>query len=130
MTPRRSTVDKLKIGQPKQLLVEGNDSRNFFEALIKHLNKARARAYMWTREKPHVLVGVAAQTGQSATNQIDCLADIGAALGNTENRLWNMRNGYALPSYDGLVEKSPIFSRSSPGSFWRRPTRLRSARPS
>ena len=44
------------------------------------------------------------QTGQSATNQIDCLADIGAALGNTENRLWDMRNGYAWPSYEGLVE--------------------------
>ena len=44
------------------------------------------------------------QTGQSATNQIDCLADIGVALGNTENRLWDMRNGYALPSYDGLAE--------------------------
>ena len=44
------------------------------------------------------------QTGQSATNQIDCLADIGAALGNTENRLWDMRNGYALASYDGLVK--------------------------
>ena len=44
------------------------------------------------------------QIGQSATNQIDCLADIGAALGNAENRLWDMRNGYALPSDDGLVE--------------------------
>ena len=44
------------------------------------------------------------QTGQSATNQIDCLADIGTALGNTEHRLWDMRNGYALPSYEGLVE--------------------------
>ena len=42
------------------------------------------------------------QTGQSATNQIDCLVDIGAALGNTENRLWDMRNGYALPSRRGL----------------------------
>ena len=44
------------------------------------------------------------QTGQSANNQIDCLADIGAALGNTENRLWKMRNGYALASQSGLVE--------------------------
>jgi hypothetical protein len=44
------------------------------------------------------------QTGQSANNQIDCLADIGAALGNTENRLWEMRNGYALASQSGLVE--------------------------
>jgi hypothetical protein len=44
------------------------------------------------------------QTGQSANNQIDCLADIGAALGNTEGRLWEMRNGYALASQSGLVE--------------------------
>ncbi len=44
------------------------------------------------------------QTGQSANNQIDCLADIGAALGNTGSRLWEMRNGYALASQSGLVE--------------------------
>lgn len=44
------------------------------------------------------------QTGQSASNQIDCLADIGAALGNTRSRLWEMRNGYALASQSGLVE--------------------------
>jgi len=44
------------------------------------------------------------QTGQSANNQIDCLADIGAALGNTRSRLWEMRNGYALASENGLVE--------------------------
>lgn len=44
------------------------------------------------------------QTGQSASNQIDCLADIGAALGNSERRLWEMRNGYVLASQSGLVE--------------------------
>jgi hypothetical protein len=44
------------------------------------------------------------QTGQSASNQIDCLADIGAALGNSASRLWEMRNGYALASPSGLVE--------------------------
>ena len=44
------------------------------------------------------------QIGQSARNQIDCLADIGAALGNAESRLWDMRNGYALASQNGLVE--------------------------
>lgn len=44
------------------------------------------------------------QTGQSAGNQIDCLADIGAALGNSNSRLWEMRNGYALASDSGLVE--------------------------
>ncbi len=43
---------------------------DFFEC-VEHLSgkqshipdKARARAYMWTREKPHVSVGVAAQAG-------------------------------------------------------------------
>jgi hypothetical protein len=44
------------------------------------------------------------QTGQSAADQIDCLGDIGAALGNLNSRLWEMRNGYALASHDGLVE--------------------------
>lgn len=45
-------------------------------------------------------------TGQSARNQIDCLADIGVALDNSENRLWEMRNGYALASREGLIEIS------------------------
>lgn len=44
------------------------------------------------------------QIGQSAGNQIDCLADIGAALGNSANCLWEMRNGYALASKSGLVD--------------------------
>ena len=51
-------------------------------------------------------INVNGQQGQSATNQIDCLADIGLALGNSENRLWEMRNGYALASEPGLVEIS------------------------
>jgi hypothetical protein len=53
------------------------------------------------------------QTGQSANNQIDCLADIGAALGNTESRLWEMRNGYALASESGLVEIAQRLQNSS-----------------
>lgn len=53
------------------------------------------------------------QTGQSARNQIDCLADIGTALGNSENRLWEMRNGYALASHSGLVEISNRLRASS-----------------
>lgn len=44
------------------------------------------------------------QVGQSADNQIDCLADLGRTLGNTDGRLWTMRNGYALASRDGLAE--------------------------
>lgn len=51
-------------------------------------------------------VPVKGQTGQSADNQIDCLADLGEALGNTDNRLWKMQNGYALASHSGLVEIS------------------------
>jgi len=46
------------------------------------------------------------QIGQSRANQIDCLADIGNALGNTDNRLWKMQNGYALATDDGLKEIS------------------------
>lgn len=46
------------------------------------------------------------EIGQTTTNQIDCLADVGAALGNTDDRLWEMRNGYALASESGLVEIS------------------------
>lgn len=53
------------------------------------------------------------QTGQSARNQIDCLEDIGAALGNSESRLWEMRNGYALASHSGLVEISNRLRASS-----------------
>lgn len=46
------------------------------------------------------------QVGQSADSQIDCLADLGIALGNSGNRLWEMRNGYALASSSGLTEIS------------------------
>ena len=44
------------------------------------------------------------QVGQSADNQIDCLAGVGALLGNVDQRLWRMVNGYALPSAAGLEE--------------------------
>jgi hypothetical protein len=46
------------------------------------------------------------QTGQSEKDQIDCLADLGRALGNTNHRLWQMQNGYALASRSGLAEIS------------------------
>ncbi len=44
------------------------------------------------------------RVGQTEDNQIDCLAGIGALLGNTDQRLWRMANGYALPSAAGLQE--------------------------
>jgi hypothetical protein len=46
------------------------------------------------------LVPIAGQTGQTATRQLDLLADFGAALG--ERPLWNMVNGYLLPHPGGL----------------------------
>lgn len=49
-------------------------------------------------------VPVNGQTGQSTTNQIDCLSDLGTALGNSDDRLWEMRNGYALATKSGLIE--------------------------
>ena len=40
--------------------------------------------------------------GQTQDRQIDCLGDLGAALGNEDNALWTMRNGYALCTEPGL----------------------------
>ena len=42
--------------------------------------------------------------GQSSDNQIDCLAGIGEAFGNSDKHLWEMKNGYALASEKGLIE--------------------------
>ncbi len=44
--------------------------------------------------------------GQTANSQIDCLADLGTALGNMGSRLWEMKNGYALATEEGLIEIS------------------------
>jgi len=54
------------------------------------------------------------QIGQSLHNQIDCLQDIGDILGNTNNRLWVMKNGYLLPTVDGLLEISERLKRLEP----------------
>lgn len=47
-------------------------------------------------------VPVEGRPGQSRDRQIDCLAGLGAALGNAGGRLWRMRNGYAQPTAAGL----------------------------
>ena len=54
----------------------------------------------------HYFADVEGQVGQSADKQIDCSADLGAKLGNTDQRLWKMQNGYLFPSDEGLVEIS------------------------
>lgn len=41
--------------------------------------------------------------GQSARRQIDCLADLGATLGNADQSLWKMQNGYALIAREALA---------------------------
>ena len=40
--------------------------------------------------------------GQTSRNQIDCLEDISRRLGNVDHQLWDMVNGYAFPSHEGL----------------------------
>lgn len=42
------------------------------------------------------------QIGQTSKHQVDCLEDIGKALGNEELQLWSMKNGYALANLEGL----------------------------
>ncbi len=42
------------------------------------------------------------EIGQSAHNQIDTLSAIGKALNNSSHNLWEMKNGYALASLEGL----------------------------
>jgi hypothetical protein len=49
-------------------------------------------------------VPIQGQVGQTATVQLDTLADLGQALGNQAGSLWQMRNGYALASEEGLAE--------------------------
>jgi hypothetical protein len=44
------------------------------------------------------------ELGQTRQRQIDCLRDVGTALGNDGEALWKMRNGYALCSEHGLAE--------------------------
>jgi hypothetical protein len=48
-------------------------------------------------------VPVGDHIGQRHDSQVDCLRDIGDALGNQNERLWQMRNGYALCSAEGLA---------------------------
>lgn len=40
--------------------------------------------------------------GQTRGRQIDCLHDLGEALGNRDQALWRMKNGYALFKPEGL----------------------------
>jgi hypothetical protein len=49
-------------------------------------------------------VPIGGEVGQTARRQIDCLHDLGEALGNVDGRLWRMENGYAMCRRSGLAE--------------------------
>lgn len=51
-------------------------------------------------------VPIGDQIGQTEDCQIDCLALLGEAFGNSNQELWAMRNGYALASQSGLEKVS------------------------
>ena len=51
-------------------------------------------------------VDINGRIGQTADNQIDCLSGIAKLLDNSKQRLWQMVNGYALPSAEGLEESN------------------------
>jgi len=48
-------------------------------------------------------VPVDGHIGQTRDRQVDCLKQLGVALGNQRDALWTMRNGYALCSEEGLA---------------------------
>ena len=51
---------------------------------------------------PNYFVNLNGEIGQSSHNQIDTLSDVGDILGNKSDCLWDMKNGYALASKEGL----------------------------
>lgn len=55
--------------------------------------------------------------GQTRENQIDCLKEIGEALDNDGNRLWEMQNGYTLASEEGLDEINKKLNKLSSTDF-------------
>ncbi len=61
-------------------------------------------------------VEVDGKPGQSATRQIDTMRDMGIALGNEDGSLWQMQNGYLLPSKEGLERINTRLSQSNAAS--------------
>ncbi len=60
---------------------------------------------------------VEGQSGQREDRQIDCLSDIGTALGNVQGQLWQMRNGYCLMTDEGLARVDERLSSMDPGQL-------------
>ncbi|MDA9840520.1 hypothetical protein N9C08_01665 [Rubripirellula sp.] len=51
--------------------------------------------------------------GQSARQQIDCAADLGNSLGNSNYKLWSMENGYLFPTDKGLEQITTYLQEAS-----------------
>src|SRR5699024_7983993 len=58
-------------------------------------------------------VQIDGKPGQIHHRQIDCLDDLGRALGNQTGELWEMKNGYALAAEEGLLKISEQLSNCS-----------------
>ena len=115
MPPRRLTVEELKIEQPKQLLVEGNDQRNFFEALLKHLNCQDIQIHNFggVDELPAFLRGFTGATGYSSVTSLgivrDAEGDANAAWQSVRSAL--QRAGMPIPERVGQRSaKTPYVS--------------------
>lgn len=59
------------------------------------------------------LVNVNGQVGQSSINQIDCLKDVGIELNNEQIKLWEMSNGYAFSTIEGLKKIAQLIKNRS-----------------
>ena len=55
--------------------------------------------------------------GQTSSNQIDCLDELGKELRNDELELWKMSNGYTMCNQAGLLHLNALLSKLSPDSM-------------
>lgn len=62
-------------------------------------------------------VNVNGQLGQSRDNQLDCLDEISRELGNSGSQLWEMCNGYALPTLSGLEKINELIQSMSTAEY-------------
>jgi len=70
-------------------------------------------------------VKIGDQIGQSRELQIDCLDKIGNYFCNEENGLWEMKNGYAFPSRNGLRKITKVINGLTPHEYETLKSRLR-----
>lgn len=62
-------------------------------------------------------VPIEGQLGQTGGRQIDTLKDIGKSLGNIDESLWKMSNGYALASQDGILKINKTLASLTPEEY-------------